>query len=81
MILYAACAESRANVRHVNWSERLIPCKGTAIGSALYVLVDESSGVVISSRTAVDDATAIAAPIEGDDDELCGFWWSSQHST
>lgn len=69
-VLYAASAESRAAVRHVSWPGRLIPIEGTAIGSALQGLVDARTGVAVSSRTIVDEATAIAAPIYGDEGEI-----------
>jgi IclR family acetate operon transcriptional repressor len=69
-VLYASSAESHAELRHVSWPGRLIPIKGTAIGAALEGLVDERTGVAVSSRTIVDDATAIAAPIYGIDGEI-----------
>lgn len=61
-VLYAASAESANPVRHVSWPGRLIPRKGTAIGAALDGLVD-ARGVAVSSKTIVDEATAIAAPV------------------
>ncbi len=69
-VLYAASAESHANIRHVSWPGRLIPIKGTAMGAALLGFIDERTGVVVSSKTIVDEATAIAAPIYGEGDEI-----------
>ena len=71
-VLYAASAESHARVRHVSWPGRVIPAKGTAMGAALLGFVDKRTGVAVSSRTVVDEATAIAAPIYGAGGEIVG---------
>lgn len=61
-VLYAASCPSPQAVRHVSWPGRMIPTRGTAIGAALQGRCNKH-GYSVSSRTVVDQATAIAAPI------------------